>query len=126
MPTTAIVSGILLMAVGVAGYSAASDQENSPTALIPAAVGLVIALLGALALAKPAWRKHAMHAAAGVGLLGLLAAGGRLGMVLARDQGSTLGRLSLAAMALICGVFLALCVKSFRDARRARAGGTAS
>ena len=119
MPLIAIVSGLLLIGVGVAGYTLA-EAESAKTALIPAAVGLLIALSGVLAAAKPGTRKHAMHAAAAIGLLGLLAAGGRLAMVLAQGKGSTLGRSTLGAMTAICAVFLALCIKSFIDARRNR------
>lgn len=120
MPLTAIVCGVLLIGVGIAGYSL-SGAEKSVTALIPAAAGVLLALPGLIALAKPGLRKHLMHAAAGIGLLGFLLAGGRLAMVLAQGKGSTLGRVSLAAMALICAVFVVLCVKSFIDARRNRA-----
>lgn len=42
MPLIAIVSGLLLIGVGVAGYTLA-EAESAVTALIPAAVGLLIA-----------------------------------------------------------------------------------
>jgi len=119
MPLIAIVCGLLLIAVGVAGYTL-SDAESPVTALIPAGVGLLLALSGAIVQAMPGTRKHVMHFAVTVGLLGFLAAAGRLAMVLAQGKGSTLGRASLAAMAIICAVFVALCVKSFIDARRNR------
>jgi hypothetical protein len=120
MPLISVISGLLLIGVGVAGYTLA-EAESAKTALIPAAVGLLIALSGGLAVAKPGARKHAMHAAAAISLLGLLAAGGRLAMVLALGKGSPLGRSTLAAMTVICAVFLILCIKSFIDARRNRA-----
>ena len=120
MPLTAIVCGVLLIGVGIVGYTA-SEADNPVTALIPAAAGVLLALPGLIAVAKPVLRKHMMHAAAGIGLLGAVLAGGRLAMVLAKGGGSTLGTLSLAAMALICAVFVVLCVKSFIDARRNRA-----
>lgn len=109
-----------MVVLGVAGYTY-SDAENPVTALIPAGWGLLLLLGGAIAQGKPSARKHAMHAVAGLALLGLLMSGGRLAMVLASDKpASTLGTASLAGMAIICGVLLALCVKSFIDARRAR------
>ena len=120
MPLVAIVCGLLLMGVGLAGYTL-SDAESPVTALIPAGVGLLLLISGAIVQARPSTRKHVMHVAVTIGLLGFLAAAGRLAMVLAQDKGSTLGRASLAAMALICGVFVALCIKSFIDARRNRA-----
>ncbi|MBA3314163.1 MAG: hypothetical protein M3552_06650 [Planctomycetota bacterium] len=120
MPIAVIVCGVLLVLLGIAGYSV-SDAKNPVTALIPAGWGILLIVPGIIAQAKPGLRKHGMHAAAGLALLGLLMAGGRLAMVLADDKpDSTLGVLSLAGMALICGVLLALCIKSFVDARRAR------
>lgn len=119
MSLISIISGALLIAVGIAGYTL-SEAESPVTALIPAGVGILLLLAGAIVQARPALRKHVMHVAATVGLLGFLAAAGRLGMVLAQGKGSALGRGSLAAMALICGVFLVLCIKSFIDARRNR------
>jgi hypothetical protein len=119
MPLTAVACGLLLVGVGIAGYTV-SDEPNPVTALIPAAWGILLILPGVIALAAPGLRKHLMHAAAAVGLIGLLLAGGRLGMVLAKGGGSTLGLASLTAMAAVCGVFLVLCVKSFREARRNR------
>ncbi len=117
MPLTAIVCGGLLVVVGLLGY-AVSDADHPVTALIPAGCGILLIIPGVIASAQPNLRKHLMHVAAAIGLVGLLLAGGRLSMVLARGGGSTLGMASLAAMALICSVFVVLCVKSFVDARR--------
>jgi peptidoglycan/LPS O-acetylase OafA/YrhL len=120
MPIAVIVCGVLLILLGIAGYSV-SDAKNPVTALIPAGWGILLLIPGLVAQMKPGLRKHAMHAAAGLALLGLLLAGGRLAMVLADDKpDSTLGVSSLAGMALICGVLLVLCVRSFVAARRAR------
>ena len=62
MPLTAIVFGILLIGLGVGGFFGTGAAH--PTALIPAAFGLVLALLGLVALLKPNLRKHVMHVAA--------------------------------------------------------------
>jgi hypothetical protein len=48
------------------------------TALIPAFFGLPLVILGVLAL-QEGWRKHAMHAAVVVGLIGFL--GGAFSLV---------------------------------------------
>jgi hypothetical protein len=82
--------------------------------LIPAFVGLPILLLGILACKESA-RKHAMHAAAALGLLGLLAAVGRIAMA---GLSFTPVGASLVIMVLLTGGFVLLCVKSFVDARR--------
>lgn len=121
MPLVTIVCGVLLVVVGVLGYTV-SDAANPVTALIPAGWGILLIVPGVIAQAMPGLRKLLMHIAVVIGLIGLLLAGGRLAMVLVDDKpDSTLGLASLAAMALICGVFVVLCIKSFIDARRNRA-----
>ncbi|MGC1273571.1 MAG: hypothetical protein WBC44_07670 [Planctomycetaceae bacterium] len=120
MPLVTIVCGVLLVVVGVLGYTV-SDAENPVTALIPAGWGVLLIVPGIIAQGKPGIRKHLVHLAVLLGLIGLLLAGGRLAMVLADDKpDSMLGLTSLAAMASICGVFVVICVKSFVDARRNR------
>jgi hypothetical protein len=69
-------------------------------------------------------RKHAMHAAVALALLGLL---GTLGRVVPAILGGQLGRpavLAQLAMTVLLGVYVALGVKSFKDARRARLAKT--
>jgi len=122
MPLTSLLAGLLLVALGIVGYIL-SDAEHPVTALIPAGWGILLAICGAIGMAAPAARKHAMHAVAVLALLGLLLAGGRLIMVLSDDKpDSPLGVTSLALMAAINAVVLVLCVKSFIAARRNRAG----
>jgi hypothetical protein len=116
-PTT-IVFGVLLILVGVVAYTL--SEVHAQTALIPAYVGIVLALLGAIALSARA-RKHAMHVAVIVGLLGFLAAAGRLVGGLAAGRTPTrLAGTSLGLMALLTGIFVVLCVRSFIAARRNR------
>ena len=113
---TTIIVGLLLTALGFVGYFL---TQVSVTALIPAFFGIVLLVLGFLARAEP-MRKHAMHAASAVGLIGFI------GALLSLLRGPLEARPALAnisqiAMAVITAVFVVLCVKSFRDARRARA-----
>ena len=113
---TIAVGGVLIV-LGLVGYF---PDQGSWTALIPAIVGVLLAILGALAL-QPQWRKHAMHGAVLIGLLGFLAAAGRAISVLAGGEIHNPKSFSmLVAMAVVCGVFVGLCVKSFIDARRSR------
>jgi len=120
MPSTSIVSGILLMIIGVTGYVfSVVNNNHAPTALIPAAFGAVLALLGVFAKLKEPLRKHLMHAAVLIGLIGFLISAGRLASQINKLQIS-LAVLSLTAMALICLVFVILCIKSFVDARKNR------
>ena len=69
MPSTTIALGGVLIVLGLAGYFLTGAA--SLTALIPAAFGLVMTLLGLLARDERK-RKHAMHAAVVVALLGFL------------------------------------------------------
>lgn len=118
MPSTSIACGALLIAIGILGYIAGIIHEaTSLTALIPAAFGIVLFLLGVFARKSEGMRKHLMHAAVVVALLGFLATAGRLV--------SKIGELSYSAsvvaqvsMALVCLLFVILAVRSFIDARR--------
>jgi FtsH-binding integral membrane protein len=125
MAVPTLITAVLLIVIGIVGYSGAEPSPEgkvSPTALIPAAVGLILGVCGLLAL-KDSWRKHAMHFAAIVGLIGML--GGFMPLMRQYSKTGTIDPLKPAAvsgelMALICGVFVILCVKSFIDARKAR------
>jgi hypothetical protein len=68
--------------------------------------------------------KHGGHIAALVGLLGFLGTAKSLGKVPALLSGETVERAAAvgvqAAFAVLSLIFVALCVKSFIDARRAR------
>lgn len=117
MSSTSIVCGILLILIGVVGYGyGMSTGAASLTALIPAAFGILIALLGAIAAAKPDLRKHLMHVAVIVGLLGFLMPAIRLVMKLGQLTMSA-AVVSQLAMALVCLVFVILAVRSFIVAR---------
>jgi hypothetical protein len=121
MSPVAIVFGVILIVVGVVGY-VATDQV-SWTALIPAFFGVVLLPLGLLAR-KENLRKHAMHLAAAVGLLGFLGSvSGLVGLATLLVGGEVerpAAAISRSIMAVTCAVFVGLCVKSFINARRAR------
>jgi uncharacterized membrane protein len=121
-----IICGGLLVAVGVFGYA---QQEPNPetgkvsmTALIPAFVGGVLLLCGVLAF-KDNLRKHMMHLAAMVGLIGCL--GGFMPLIRQISKSGSFdptkpSALAGEAMIVICAVFVGLCVNSFIQARKAR------
>lgn len=120
---------------------------RSATALIPAVAGILLAVCAAIA-ANPNLRKHAMHAAVLIAVLGLagsvpgviklvqlasvgektLTAEQRVAAGLKDDQIMLKNEKSMrpvaakvqAAMAGILAVYIGLCVKSFVDARRKR------
>lgn len=121
MPSTAIGCGLSLILIGIAGYVwGMLDGKASITALIPAFFGIVIALLGAFAKSSESARKHLMHAALLVALLGFVIPTYRL---LSNVSAITLtaGVVAQAAMALICLIFLILGIQSFANARRSGA-----
>ncbi|MFN4258356.1 MAG: hypothetical protein ACK4RK_03610 [Gemmataceae bacterium] len=118
MPLYAILFGLLLTGVGAWGYF--GSDARSVTALIPAFVGVPLVLLGVLGFMEKL-RKHVMHAAAALALLGFLAAAGRLlANVFTGKEVFTFAGGMIALMALLCLIFEGMCIKSFIDARRAR------
>jgi small-conductance mechanosensitive channel len=126
-----VIFGGLLIALGLVGYL--GSDRASITALIPALFGLVLVALGLLAR-KERLRMHVMHAAVLVGLIGFLVPAVRTfgkipdlvstGRVMVTRDGvetdATFAVVMQLLMALICAVFVGLCIKSFIDARRAR------
>ena len=121
MPGLSVGFGISLLALGIGVYVASG--RSSLTALIPAAFGVVLVVLGLVAK-RPAATKHAMHAAAVVALLGFIgSADGIVGLVQMIGGGTVERPLAVAGkavMAVDLAIFLWLCVKSFRQARLAR------
>ncbi len=120
MPRIALAVGAVLIIVGIWAFTS-SQPGASPTALIPAVLGVLIGGAGLAALRGGDVRRHAMHAAAAVALIGVL---GSLGQFIAQpaagsehaDVARTAGFLNL----LLCGFFLVLAIRSFINARRAR------
>jgi FtsH-binding integral membrane protein len=123
MSKLAITFGTILVLLGVAlgayTYAALPPERQSPTAFIPAIFGILLIICGVLAR-NDKFRMHAMHVAALIGLVGcvmpLWRAIGKL--VSGADLNLAIG--SQIAMGVICGLFVALCVRSFIAARRAR------
>lgn len=124
MAPISVVFGLLLTAVGLVGYFTPTvlgdvgEKGTSPTALIPAAFGGILVLCGLIVLVKPTLRKHVMHLAAMVGLLG--AAGGVMPLARNAFDFSKSGTVAGALMIVLSATFVGLCVKSFIDARKAR------
>lgn len=121
MPSITINFGRILILIGIIGYiyGLLATEYASPTAIIPTIFGLVLLVLGYIARAKENLRKHLMHAAVVVALLGFLASAGRL---FSKFSEITLSAayISQIAMALTCLIFIVISVKSFIDARRNR------
>ena len=95
------------------------NERASVTALIPAFFGIVMALLGFAAGAKEGLRKHLMHAAVVIALLGFILTAGRLIMKFPELTMSA-AVISQAAMAVVCLLYVILAVRSFAAARKNR------
>jgi len=131
MAWSTIICGALLVADGLVGYAQQESGKESNTALIPALFGIIIMLCGFLAFSDKL-RKHVMHLAVIVGLVGAI--GGFMPLIRQYNKTGSFdpqkpSAISGELMILICVVFVGLCVKSFIDARKARqsnaAGGSA-
>ncbi|MFN0280147.1 MAG: hypothetical protein ACKVRN_16340 [Pyrinomonadaceae bacterium] len=117
MPTTSIIFGSILVIIGFLGYGYGLMNGNASfTALIPAAFGIVLEILGFAAKSSEGMRKHLMHAAVVVALLGFIMTAGRL---LMKINELTFGAavISQLLMAVVCLIFVILAVKSFIAAR---------
>ena len=120
MPKTTLIFAALLIALGVGAFAISSgDGSPSRTALMPAYVGIALAVLASLSLAFERTRKHLMHVAAIVALLGALAPAAALAIRAAAMSPLALG--VNVGMLLLSGTVLALMVRSFIAARRAAA-----
>jgi hypothetical protein len=112
--------GFLLILLGVVGYIATGGA--SITALIPAMFGAVLLII-ALVGRSPESRKHAMHAALALALVGLI---GTLPRIIPALRAGDIQRPAVVAqiaMAVILLVYVALGVRSFIAARRSRQAG---
>ena len=114
--------GVLLAAVSLGFWLATGRAETA--ALHPAGVGLLLILCGALANTdNPKKRMLWMHIAVTFGLIGFLITGIRAAIELAKGTAMSInpaGFEERMVVALICLVYVALCVRSFIAARRSR------
>lgn len=117
MPSTTRLVGIVLIVLGVGSYFLTG--RTSVTALIPAIFGAIFLVLALVARAESA-RRHAMHAAVALALIGMLATLGRAVPAILAGHLSKPAVLAQVAMAVILAIYVALGVQSFIAARRAR------
>lgn len=118
-----ILIGLLLIALGPSGYFASGGI--SKTAFIPSLFGIILVLCGVLA-SRPGLRKHAMHGAVLVALLGAIAAGQRslpnaTAMFNPQEETSRIALGAQLVMTLLCAIYVVLAIRSFITARRKRA-----
>lgn len=115
MTGTTRMVGLILAALGIFSY--VSTGRTSVTALIPAFFGVVLVALAWIGRREAA-RRHAMHVAMVVALIGIAGTASRLIGATDFTRPATLAQL---ATVLLLAWYLGKGIKSFRDARRARA-----
>lgn len=111
--------GILLILLGVASYF--GTGQESITALIPTFFGMVFIILALFAGAE-SLKKHMMHGAAGLALLGILGSArgisGFIDILSGTETARPLAIYAQVAMFLMCFVYIIRAVQSFRAARK--------
>ncbi len=122
MAIPTLIAGILLIAVGTIGYANQDPAKVSGTALIPAYIGIALAICGLLAL-KSSLRKHAMHAASLLALLG--GCGAIIPIIIKLAKGTEVNFTAPAVVSqtlttAICFTLLVMCINSFIQIRKAR------
>ena len=116
MPQITLVFGFGLVVLGMLSYF--GTGQSSVTAMIPAFFGAGLILFGLVAM-KDRLRKHAMHGAATVALLGVIGSLMRGVPGLLSDAPFRTATLVQLTMGIALIVFMILCVRSFIAARRA-------
>jgi hypothetical protein len=120
MAPIAIGFGALLTLLGPVLFFLSDPAKQSPTAFIPSGFGIGLIVCGVLAR-NDKFRMHAMHVAALLGLIGFAVPAVMVALSLGRGNAfEPVKHGGQSAMAILCGVFVAMCVKSFIDVRKAR------
>jgi hypothetical protein len=123
MARVTIAFGAALIVLGAVSFFATGGTH--PTALIPVYFGIGLLVCGFLANSPSDKRRMiVMHIAVTVGVLGFLGSGVMAILETVRAHGGPLAHPaaveSQAAMAIICVVYVGLCIRSFIAARRSR------
>ncbi|MBT8486832.1 MAG: hypothetical protein HKO59_01175 [Phycisphaerales bacterium] len=121
MTRLTLALAVVLIGLGLYAYFVLSGDTRSVTALIPAFFGVAFGVAGLVGL-RPAARKHAMHAAAALAVLGLLGtARGLMQLPTYFSDRATLERPSAtlvqSIMAILCVLFVVAAVVTFVRAR---------
>ena len=115
LPTLTIIVAAILILLAAGGYIVSSEI----TATFPGMLGVLLGICGGLALWQESWRRHAMHVACVLALLGVLLPLGRLVPVLIRGESpSALALFALLSMLVLSAVLLVIYIRSFIAARR--------
>jgi len=118
MTSTTRLFGIVLILLGVASYQLTG--RTSLTAMIPAFFGAAFLICAMIARRSDAARRHAMHAAVAIGLIGAIAALARGIPGAINGDPTRPAVMAQLAMGLLLVIYVALGVRSFIAARRSR------
>ena len=123
MARLTILFGIVLILLGLLSYM--ETGRHFPTSLIPTAFGIVLIVCGVLGRTADIKRRAVvMHVAVTVGLIGFLVTAKAIVNYIQMKQGMQfkypVAVDEKAAMSILLLVYVALCVRSFIQARRAR------
>ncbi|MCU0229116.1 MAG: hypothetical protein MUF01_15910 [Bryobacterales bacterium] len=122
MQNFTVATGAILILLGAGAYFASGT--SSLTAFIPSVFGILLAACGQLAK-NPARTKLFMHIAALLAVLGLLGSLSGIPQAMALLSGAEVARpaaaVARAIMSVVLTVFLTAAVRSFMQARKARA-----
>jgi len=123
MTKVTIGFGIALILLGAISFFGTGSIY--PTALIPAYFGVALAICGFLAITPSDKRRMiVMHIAVTIGLLGFLGSGVMAIVETVKAHGGPLAHPaaveSQAVMAILCLVYVGLCIRSFITVRRSR------
>ncbi|HEY5212742.1 MAG TPA: hypothetical protein VIJ38_06955 [Acidobacteriaceae bacterium] len=114
--------GVLLAAVSLGFWIGMGRVETAP--LHPAGIGVLLIICGFFATTEnPKKRMLWMHIAVTLGLIGFLATGIRAVIQLSKGTAMSINPMGFeerVVIALICLIYVALCVRSFIAARRTR------
>ena len=119
MPSTTRLVGIILMVIGIVSYLLTG--RTSVTALIPAFFGAIFVILAYVARNEAA-RRHVMHVAVALGLLGALGTFGRAIPAVLNGQLARPAVIAQIVTGLVLAYYVYMGVQSFIAARRARQG----
>jgi len=122
MAKLTMIFGALLIAISLGFWLTMGTSQTA--ALHPAGIGVLLIIAGALANSEnPKRRMLWMHIAVTLGLIGFLVTGIRAAIELAHGFSTITnipGFYERVIISLVCLIFVALCVRSFIAARRAR------
>jgi hypothetical protein len=119
MSRFSIITGLILIVLAAVSYILSAGE--SWTALIPAIFGIPMVVLGCVAKKESA-RRHAMHTAVAIAMVGFFGTIRVLPKFLTMIGGNSVERpgavVAQIIMSIICITFVGAGIKSFVDARR--------